>query len=224
MLDRCCRAGVKKVIFTSSGGPVYGLPRFIPITEDHPTEPICSYGISKLMIEKYLHMFNYLHGLNYQVLRISNPYGPYHSSESQGAADVFLSRVQRGEPIEIWGDGSVCRDYVYIDDVIDALYLSLLDNNEKVLNIGSGSGTTLNSLVSIIRDATGEKFDVIYKEGRNVDIPINVLSIERAAECYGWKPKVDLHRGIEMTWKWLVNERRETLGASSLTETPDANK
>jgi UDP-glucose 4-epimerase len=132
--------------------------------------------------------------------------------------------VQRGEPIEIWGDGSVCRDYVYIDDVIDALYLSLLDNNEKVLNIGSGSGTTLNSLVSIIRDATGEKFDVIYKEGRNVDIPINVLSIERAAECYGWKPKVDLHRGIEMTWKWLVNERRETLGASSLTETPDANK
>lgn len=111
LLEACVDAGVRKVIFASSGGTVYGVPERLPIKEDHPTNPISSYGIVKLTIEKYLGLFHYLYGLDYAALRISNPYGPYQDpAGQQGAISVFLHRILSGQPIAIWGDGEIVRE------------------------------------------------------------------------------------------------------------------
>src|SRR5262249_42060795 len=106
LLTQAIQTGLKKVVFVSSGGTVYGVPKQIPILETHATDPMCSYGITKLSIEKYLHLFHVLHGLDYTVLRLSNPFGEgQRVHASQGAVAVFLGKVLRGETVEIWGDG-----------------------------------------------------------------------------------------------------------------------
>ncbi|HOL87310.1 MAG TPA: NAD-dependent epimerase/dehydratase family protein [Defluviitoga tunisiensis] len=204
LFDLCSKTKVKKIIFISSGGTVYGIPEVTPVPENHPTNPINSYGICKLMIEKYLYMYNYLHGLDYQILRVSNPYGPFHTGAQQGAINVFLSKVLKGETIEIWGDGTVCRDYIYIDDLINALYIvSQKETDEKILNIGSGKGTTLNELLSIIKKVTGSNLKVEYQEPRKIDTPVSILDITKAIKSLNWKPGVSLEEGIRYTWEWL---------------------
>ncbi len=207
LLEMCCEENIKKIIFSSSGGTVYGIPKTVPIKEDDPNEPISSYGISKLMIEKYLHLFKYLYGLNYTVLRIANPYGPYQNPLSnQGAIGIFLWKLLKGEEIEIWGNGSVCRDYIFIEDVIDAMYLfALKDTRSNIFNIGSGIGITLNELILIMKDVLKVDVKVIYKESRKVDVPTNVLDIKRIREELEWKPKVDIYSGIRKTWNWAIN-------------------
>jgi UDP-glucose 4-epimerase len=145
MLDVARASGVKRIVFSSSGGTVYGPPMTTPIPEDHPTNPSCSYGIVKLAIEKYLALYNNLCGLDYIVLRIANPYGERQRLVGgQGAVAAFLGRALRGEAIEIWGDGSVIRDYIYIGDVCDALIAAATCHSvQGVLSIGSGIGMML---------------------------------------------------------------------------------
>jgi UDP-glucose 4-epimerase len=205
LLEACVEAGVRKVIFASSGGTVYGLPQTVPITEEHPTSPITSYGIVKLAVEKYLGLFNHLHGLDYTALRISNPYGSYQDpGGQQGAIVVFLHRLHTGQPITIWGDGRVVRDYLYVADLVDALVLAAeVETHQKVLNVGSGRGTTLNELVAIIAEVTGERPEVEYVPGRALDVPANVLDVARARDELGWSPTTDLTEGIERTWHWI---------------------
>jgi UDP-glucose 4-epimerase len=153
LLTHAVKAGMKKVIFVSSGGTVYGVPTRTPIPEEHPTDPICSYGITKLAIEKYLGLFKQLHGLDYTVLRLANPYGERQRTyASQGAVAVFLGKVLRGESVEIWGDGSVVRDYIHIADVVDALLVALEQTgNEHVFNIGAGRGHSLNEVLTRLK-------------------------------------------------------------------------
>jgi UDP-glucose 4-epimerase len=205
LLESCVEAGVRKVVFASSGGTVYGQPQTMPITEDHPTNPITSYGIVKLAVEKYLGLFDHLHGLDYTALRISNPYGPYQNpSGQQGAVPVFLHRLRTGHPVTIWGDGSVMRDYLYVSDLVEALKLAAeVETRQKVFNVGSGQGTTLNELVAIIAEVTGERPEVEYVPGRALDVPANVLDVARAREELGWSPTVELAEGIERTWHWI---------------------
>ncbi len=207
LFEMCCEADIKKIIFSSSGGTVYGVPNLVPIKEEHYNKPISAYGISKLMIEKYLYMFKYQHGLNYKILRIANPYGPYQNPlASQGVIGVFLGKILKGEDIKIWGDGTICRDYIFIEDVVEALYLASIKNtNSNILNIGSGRGITLNNLILIIEEVLGLNMNVIYEESRNVDIPINILNIKKAVDELGWYPKVDIDCGIRRTWDWLIN-------------------
>jgi UDP-glucose 4-epimerase len=209
LLEACVEAGVeagvRKVIFSSSGGTVYGLPQTVPITEDHPTDPLTSYGIVKLAVEKYFGLFRHLHGLDYTALRISNPYGPYqHPGGQQGAIAVFLHRLYTGQPITIWGDGSVVRDYLYITDLVDALLLAAgAETRRKVLNIGSGQGTSLNELIALIAEVTGEQPEVEYRPGRALDVPANVLDIGRVRDELGWSPRTELAEGIARTWDWV---------------------
>lgn len=205
LLECCVNSSVKKVIFPSSGGTVYGLPQNLPINENSPTNPICSYGITKLAVEKYLFLFNHLYGLDYSILRIANPYGPKQNPMSNvGAITVFLSHILNKRPIQIWGDGEIIRDYVYISDVVNALYYAQSCNSaQKLFNIGSGQGISLNVLVSKIRQVISKDFEVNYIEGRKVDIPANVLDINRAKSILNWQPSVDLEVGIEATWQWL---------------------
>lgn len=205
LLEACVEAGVRKVIFTSSGGTVYGPPRTVPIGEDHPTDPITSYGIVKLAIEKYLGLFRYLHGLNCAVLRISNPYGPYQDpAGQQGVISVFLNRILAGEPITIWGDGTVVRDYLYVADLVDALVLAAeVETESKVFNIGSGRGAALKEIIALMAEVTGEKPMVEYLPGRTLDVPANVLDVRRAREELGWTPRTGLADGMAETWAWI---------------------
>lgn len=198
LLEAAVREGVRKVVFSSSGGTVYGIPRYNPIDEEHPTEPLVSYGIAKLAIEKYLHLFSVLHGLDYAVLRISNPYGPGQSpTGSQGALTVFLHRALTGLPIEIWGDGTVVRDYLHVDDVTAAfLKVALEDVPAGVFNVGSGRGTSLNELIGILGEALGRPVAVRYAPGRPFDVPVNVLNVAKAAEVLRWRPQVSLEDGV----------------------------
>jgi UDP-glucose 4-epimerase len=210
LLEACVAGGVRKVIFPSSGGTVYGVTQTVPVSETHPTNPLSSYGIVKLAIEKYLKLFNHLHGLDYTVLRISNPYGPYQNpSSQQGVISVFLRRIYMGQPITIWGDGSVIRDYLYISDLVDALEIvAQAETQNKLFNIGSGCGISLNKLIELMSTVVEERPTVEYLPSRLVDVPTSVLEVSRARRELGWEPKIDLAEGIARTWEWLYTFSR----------------
>lgn len=200
LLDMAVKQGVKKIIFTSSGGTVYGKPIKVPIVESHPTEPTCSYGISKLAIEKFLALYKQLHGLDYTVLRIANPFGERQRLEGQqGAIAVFLGKVLRGETVEIWGDGSVVRDYIHISDVVQALLLTMTSNSKvhNVFNIGSGQGYSLNEVLSSIEQVTNKTVLRRFIEARTFDVPVSVLDISCAFTQLGWQPQTTFLQGLQ---------------------------
>ncbi|MET0507558.1 MAG: NAD-dependent epimerase/dehydratase family protein [Burkholderiaceae bacterium] len=205
LLDLSIRRGIRKVIFISSGGTVYGRPTTLPVGEDHPTEPIVSYGISKLAIEKYLRLYHELHGLEYAVLRVANPYGERQRvNAAQGAVAVFLHRALADQPIQIWGDGSVVRDYIHVSDVVDAfLAAAAYRGSQRVFNIGSGTGCSLNELLGHIESLLGRPVRREYLAARSFDVPASVLDITRAREVLGWSPSVSLRDGLARTIEFL---------------------
>jgi UDP-glucose 4-epimerase len=209
LLELCRRHGVRKVVFASSGGTVYGVPRATPIDEAHPTLPICSYGIHKLMVEKYLHLTRTLHGLDYCILRPANLYGPRQRLDiAQGAAGVFLDRALRGQPIQIWGDGSVVRDYVYVEDAAEAFVKALeFEGEQKVFNIGSGAGASLKQLLGAIEALLGHPVAVEYTAARALDVPANVLDSSLARRHLGWSAKTPLAEGLRLTREWMRSAR-----------------
>jgi UDP-glucose 4-epimerase len=194
-----------KFFFISSGGTVYGIPRSIPISEIHATDPLCAYGVSKLAIEKYIALYNYLHGLDYRILRMANPYGEYQPLHSgQGVIPVFLNKALHSEVLEIWGDGSVIRDYLYISDAIAAATMILnYDGPERVFNIGSGRGYSLKDLVHMIGQLLGRPVECRFFPARTFDVPVNVLDITLARKGLGWSPSTSLHAGLQNMLKYL---------------------
>ena len=205
LLDLASKEKIKKIIFPSSGGTVYGVPQSIPISEDHPTNPICAYGISKLMIEKYLELYYLTRGQNYACFRISNSYGERQNPKSiQGAVAVFLGLVKEGKPITIWGTGNITRDYIYVKDLVPTLIKAIeVESRWRVFNLGSGKGTSLNELIEIIKKVTQRDVKVIYSQRRSIDVHTNVLDSSRAKEVFGFNPKVSLPEGVRKTWEWL---------------------
>lgn len=209
LLDAMLAQNVKQIVFISSGGTVYGVPRYVPIDENHPTDPLVSYGITKLTIEKYLLMYQRLHGIRSTILRVSNPYGPRQRVETaQGAATTFLYRALNNMQIEVWGDGSVVRDYIYISDVADAFATVLTYQGQKsVFNISSGVGTSLNDLIFEIERLLGRHIARKYIDARPFDVPISVLSNELAGKEFGWQPKVGLQDGFFKTNNWFLDHK-----------------
>ncbi len=192
------QAQVQRLVMVSSGGTVYGVPQQVPIPETHPTEPTCSYGICKLAIEKYVALYRQLHGLDGLVLRVANPYGERQRLDAtQGVVPVFLGKALRGEPLQIWGDGSTVRDFLHISDVVTALLAAAHYQGEQHLfNVGSGEGLSLNQLVELLRAELQRPLAVEYLPARGFDVPTNVLCIERARRCLGWNPKVTVSEGL----------------------------
>lgn len=206
LLEASRRADVSRFIFLSSGGTVYGVPRQIPILESHPTNPICSYGITKLAIEKYIFLYNKLYGLDGFVLRVSNPYGERQRMQScQGVIPVFLGRLLRSESLDVWGDGRVVRDYIYISDLICAL-LSVLNyqGQERLFNIGSGVGLSINDLICHINVMVQRPIKINYLEGRPFDVSSNILSIDKAIHHLSWLPKVSISEGLSKFYLSLM--------------------
>jgi UDP-glucose 4-epimerase len=207
LLQECCKHGVDKFVFVSSGGTIYGVPQSVPIKEDHDTDPICSYGITKLTIEKYLRLFHHTKKMEYTVARIANPYGERQNPDAkQGAIGVFLGCVARRQPITVFGDGEVVRDFIYIYDAADAL-IACADyvasaKGPRVFNVGSGVGYSLNQIVETIKNVVDVEVKVNHTPGRQVDVQSNVLDIELARKLLKWEPKVDLDAGIKRAWDW----------------------
>ena len=202
------RQGIRRVIFSSSGGTVYGIPVSVPIPESHPTEPICAYGISKLAIEKYLSLHSRLFGLRSVILRFSNPFGEgTHRLGLQGAINVFLRRLREGKPVEIWGDGNVVRDYVYARDIGQSFVRAVeTEAVDEVYNIGSGQGRSLNDLLASFRETLGLKPEVRYLLSRPFDVPANILDIRKAARLLPWQPSTPFEEGLRRTWEWIRKE------------------
>ena len=204
MLEVARELRVGRVVFVSSGGTVYGRTGQIPTPEIASTEPITSYGISKLAIEKYLGLYEYLHKLDHRVLRVANPYGPFQlPTKNQGVIAVLIAGAIKGETVEIWGDGSAVRDFVFIEDVVDALIAAVGDSSgHRIFNIGSGRGRSLNDVIAAIEKCTGQTLKIAWKPARHVDVPISVVDIARAEEALRWLPGTTFERGLEQTIRW----------------------
>jgi len=211
MLEEAQRTHVRKIIFASSGGTVYGIPRAIPITEDHPTNPTSAYGISKLSIEKYLHLHWILQKLDYCILRISNAYGEREPTAGvQGVIGTFLNRALHGQEIVIWGDGSAVRDYVYVGDVARAFVSAATASGApRIFNVGSGQGHDLNDILALVQQNLQRPLRRKYMPARAFDVPANVLDISRAREYLDWTPKIGLAEGISRTYQWMVRHETE---------------
>ena len=207
LLNTCLEARIKRVIFMSSGGTVYGMPEELPISESHPTNPINAYGITKLMVEKYLQMFHHLHGMEYVILRPSVPYGPRQNPfHRQGVVPIFINKALMGEPITIFGDGEVIRDFFYIDDLTRALVASKdigFDPQSVTFNLGGMVPYSLNSLVEKIESVLGVRMEKRYEPPRKFDVPQLLLDTSLARARLDWQPTVPLETGIRHTAEWM---------------------
>lgn len=205
LMENCVKKRIKKFVFISSGGTVYGSPSLFPVHESAQTNPNCSYGITKLCVEKYILLFSKLYGLDYIIGRPSNPYGARQNPYGmQGVISAFLGKIKDNKDLEIWGDGEIIRDYIYIDDLVDGLYKAAMSGTtNNIFNFGTGVGHSLNDVVEVIRRITGKNFNVRYKEGRNFDIGKIYFDISRAKKELQWTPVVSLDVGINSTWEFI---------------------
>lgn len=217
LLNICVRHGVKKVVFLSSGGTVYGdIGNAATVDENHAVQPLCSYGVCKHSIEQYLRVYKHLHGLDFVSLRISNPYGERQNPlQSLGAVTVFLHRALTNQPIEIWGDGSVVRDFIYAGDVSNAVYLSTINPVSGVYNVGSGIGRSLLELVDAVSATLGISPKVDWYPGRPYDVPRIVLNASKLQNVTGWSCKQNFLEGLTKTANWLrtLDNPRQTADA-----------
>lgn len=204
LLEVMRKAGVRKMVYLSSGGTVYGVPDTDLVSEMHPLRPISSYGVVKVAIENYLFMEQQLHGLQHVVLRASNPYGPRQGHAGiQGIVGTHLWRLARNEPIEVWGDGSVVRDFIHVRDLAKLCLVAVRSEASGCFNAGSGTGASISRVVDCIKQVVGGDIQPIYKSGRTFDVPRVVLDITKAREALGWAPEVLLEDGLADTWNWV---------------------
>ncbi len=199
LLSDMTKCGVKEIIFSSSGGTIYGE------TGDHRNKttdqlnPICSYGVQKKVIESYLEFFGLYHGINYKIVRISNPYGiGQDPAKPQGVIPIFIYRLFQKKPITIYGDGNNQRDYIFMDDLMSALMkVAEYDGDQHIFNIGSGQAHTLHEIIDIIVEKSGMNFARIsYQPIRKCDVSKTIIDISVTEKELGWSPRVGVEQGI----------------------------
>lgn len=205
LLDICVRHGIGKLVFLSSGGTIYGdIGDAALVDESHPVRPMCSYGVSKLAIENYLDVYKHLRGLNYVALRLSNPYGERQSPlRALGALTVFLHRILKRQEVEIWGDGSVTRDFIYVGDVADAVYLATVNPITGIYNVGTGTGLSLRDILGHISRVVDLEPSVAWLPSRSFDVPRIVLDASKLKRATNWDCRTSLRDGIASTAEWL---------------------
>lgn len=197
-MELCLREGVRRIVFASSGGTVYGSGARNPSSESDSTAPITAYGASKLAIEGFLRVLALKHGIAGVALRISNPYGRWQRAERrQGFIAAAIHSCIENTPLTIWGDGSVVRDFVYANDVADCfLDACAYEGEPVVVNVGSGKGYSLKYVLGLLNSMTSRPIAVSHEPGRSVDLAANVLNVSLAKNVFGWTPRVDLETGL----------------------------
>ena len=202
------KMGVRKIVYLSSGGTVYGVPDLSPIPESHALKPICSYGIVKVAIENYIYMAHQSAGLDYVILRASNPYGERQGHDGvQGVVGTFLWKVANDLSIEVWGDGSVVRDFIFVSDLAELIHKCIASEQIGCFNAGSGIGTSIADILTSIKTSIKPNLDVKYSSGRAFDVPAVVLDSELAKAAFDWAPSTSLDEGLIRTWDWISSTR-----------------
>lgn len=200
-LLECCK-WVKKIVYSSSIA-VYGIPKYLPVDEKHPTELFSPYGLSKFVSEEYIRLYNKLYGLSYTILRYSNVYGPRQSPEGEaGVVSIFTKKLLRKESPIIFGDGRQTRDFVYVEDVANANLLALQSDKNGIYNIGSGKETEINELFRRIKDIIRVNVNPNYEKPRK-EIKRICVNYENASKYLKWKPKTSLKEGLKKTIEWF---------------------
>ncbi|MBK9175537.1 MAG: NAD-dependent epimerase/dehydratase family protein [Flavobacteriales bacterium] len=214
VFEQAARMGVRRIVFLSSGGTVYGAPIRLPIDEAHPLRPQGAYGASKLCVERYLAVRAKHHGIEHVILRPSNVYGRSAAHDRpQGVVEHWLKAALVGVPVEPWADLRLTRDYLHIDDLVDALVAALhLPIKHNVLNVGTGRGTELSRMAEMVSSATGRQFKVSSVRPQHRFVMANVLDGSRIAECWGIIPRVSLEQGLARTWAAMNGEDRKDSG------------
>lgn len=206
ILENCRKYNVKKVIFASSGGAVYGNKERYPIKEDVERKPNSPYGMSKKTCEDYLFYFNNNHGLNFTSLRYPNVYGPRQNLHGEaGVVAVFMGLLMQNKNVKIYGDGEQIRDYIYVKDVVDANNIVLDKGNNDCFNIGTGIPTTVNHIYKKSKKIIGSKGDGVNVAPKEGDVLKNYLDCEKAKSLLKWQYKVKLDEGLNLTYEWFKN-------------------
>jgi UDP-glucose 4-epimerase len=209
LLELSVRHRIKKFIFASTGGAIYGEPEDLPADENTPPMPISPYGTAKYAVEKYIGYYKAVYGLDYVALRYANVYGPRQNPHGEaGVIAIFCDRIISGKPCQIFGDGNQTRDYVFVEDVAAANILSI---NAPVgsYNIGTGIETSVNELVTVLRKVVGKEFRVEYAPARPGEVLRISLDINLASRVLGWSPITNLEDGIDKTWRWFVGRNEK---------------
>jgi len=198
ILENCRKYKIKKVIFASSGGVIYGECGNMPPNEDSPVSPLSPYGVSKYAVERYLASYERIYGLKYTALRYGNVYGPRQDPYGEaGVVAIFSGKMLANEEVNIFGDGEQLRDYVYVEDVVRANILCLENGDNEIFNIGTGKATSVNRLFSEMRKLTHYTRKPVFKSGRPGELIRSSLDVGKANQKLGWKAKVDLREGLE---------------------------
>jgi UDP-glucose 4-epimerase len=197
VITNCHRYGVKRIIYASTGGAIYGEVEYLPADEKHPINPISQYGVSKHAVEHYLYLYGALYGLDYVILRYSNVYGPRQSPRGEaGVVAIFAAQMLMGERPTIFGRGDKTRDYVYVSDVVQANILALEQGKNDIYNIGVGVETSDQQIFDTLAEVLGYKGAPIYAPYRKGEIHRICLDRSKAQEDLGWSPRFSLKEGI----------------------------
>jgi UDP-glucose 4-epimerase len=206
LLENCVRAGVRKFVYVSTGGALYGEPEYLPCDEAHPIHPLSPYGVSKHTVEHYLFVYHQTYGLAYTVLRLANVYGPRQDPFGEaGVVAIFTQRMLDGEQAVIYGTGEQERDFIYVEDCARATVLALSRGDGQAYNIGCGAGTTINDLFAVMKSATGYGLKAQYDPPRPGDVFRSFLDATKARRELGWTPEVSLEEGLRR----VVNHFRQ---------------
>ena len=207
VLEACRKIKVRKIIFASSGGVVYGEQQYFPADENHPTKPISPYGVAKLSFEKYLFYYNYIFGIKYICLRYANVYGPRQDPHGEaGVVAIFSKKLLNNEQPVINGDGKQTRDYVYVKDVAAANLSAIRNDFVGEINIGTGIETDVNNVFDILKKAAGKKdLKEVHGPAKTGEQERSVLSYKKAQTILGWEPKVKIKEGLTRTFEWFAN-------------------
>lgn len=200
----CMAAGIRRYIFISSGGTVYGPNAPIPTPETYSGSPICSYGLTKLFVEKCIEMHGHVEGLEYIILRLSNPFGPgQRFRKGQGLIPALIGQYQKKQPVRIFGDGSAERDYIYVDDAVNAIEaaIKLEGSPREIINIGNGRTHSVLEILDAVESVTGYQFERVSAPARDSDVHRSCLDIRKARSMLNWEPSVRFREAIENTLK-----------------------
>jgi UDP-glucose 4-epimerase len=201
--------GLRKVIFASSGGAIYGDTEQLPTPETHLAAPISPYGVAKLSIEHYLHYYQAVQGLPYVALRYANVYGPRQNPHGEaGVIAIFAERLLRGEQATIYGDGENTRDYVYVGDVVDANLRALASDRVGAYNVGTGTETDVNAIFARINVLTEAGAEERHGEAKVGEQRRSCLSWDLAQRELGWQPQVKLDEGLARTVEFFIDKTR----------------
>ena len=200
LLQLCVEHKIKKMIYASTGGAIYGEPEYLPADENHPIQPLCQYGVTKHTVEHYLYLYHRNYNLHYTVLRYPNVYGPRQDPQGEaGVVAIFTEALFQGRHPTIYGDGNHTRDYVFVGDIVEANLLAMERGDGQVMNLGWGREISVNEIFATLRRHLALEIAPVYAQERLGEIHRICLDGTKAQEELGWKPLVELDQGIERT-------------------------